>query len=673
MAAQPEPMRSQLPAPPSNSRPLRVNPFAPLPTSSPVLQRQVGPSAAWPEEVQMNSVPTAVPVTRTTSRKRRISGTGSDKRKPQVEIYSQPPAPEVPRAPPVSNRGSDMDNAVNPTVGNPTSFAARARGFASDRETTPGEGFAESKPAARPASSSRRGTINHSLKTANAQQQDEHVQTGISQPSATLNGVPIQQSTSAKVPRQIQAPSKHNSQAGVNLVGSEPHEGTGEMPVRSRTKRTSEKAADPRKEWAPDRSPLQKLEVKLNDISKEEKRARVEKAERKLRERKAEEERQRNQSRQSAAQHGTSRDLQGETISQGVRNRSKGVPDAAVRHEETRTRNRAVAPAYVEDIDQQQLEKQQQQVDQSVQQNAPQTHQKASPTLVIPQKQAGRGVRFQNGHNVEGSDDTASQDRQESGQAINPRGVDTQSTRPQQRIRQQELSKDVRHSKEVPSQQQALYSSKAQRSETSDNPANYGGAPDPVPKHSVRAHNHAVKYEVPPQTAAGIEARQKVGFGGDPAGAIAAPAQRQRHHLSRILHHGHENVPTPTSTFETQPRHLDEWRKGGTARLTAASLINEPEVPAERKAWWEGRSSGSQMKTNAALSGRDTQQGPQDAYYTDDNGMSRFSGLRPSGNVLCYPLRRPLQYLSLNSSQGSGPWTHSFHRPIFMPFLLTFD
>ncbi|RMZ90668.1 hypothetical protein DV736_g2115, partial [Chaetothyriales sp. CBS 134916] len=42
-----------------------------------------------------------------------------------------------------------------------------------------------------------------------------------------------------------------------------------------------------RRDWAPDRSPLQKLEVTLNDISKEEKRARVQEAEMRLRESKA--------------------------------------------------------------------------------------------------------------------------------------------------------------------------------------------------------------------------------------------------------------------------------------------------------------------------------------------------------------------------------------------------
>lgn len=54
---------------------------------------------------------------------------------------------------------------------------------------------------------------------------------------------------------------------------------------RSNTVRSSRR--DEQREWAPERSPLQKLEVTLKDISKEEKRARVEEAEMLLREAKA--------------------------------------------------------------------------------------------------------------------------------------------------------------------------------------------------------------------------------------------------------------------------------------------------------------------------------------------------------------------------------------------------
>ncbi|KAJ5662312.1 uncharacterized protein N7477_009928 [Penicillium maclennaniae] len=48
---------------------------------------------------------------------------------------------------------------------------------------------------------------------------------------------------------------------------------------------TSQSTAEKRRDWASDRSPLQKLEVTLNGISKEEKRARVQEAEMRLRER----------------------------------------------------------------------------------------------------------------------------------------------------------------------------------------------------------------------------------------------------------------------------------------------------------------------------------------------------------------------------------------------------
>lgn len=59
-------------------------------------------------------------------------------------------------------------------------------------------------------------------------------------------------------------------------------------PSQSKTNRAYANLSDAqRREWAPDRSPLQTLEVKLNDISKEEKRARVEEAEMLLRESKA--------------------------------------------------------------------------------------------------------------------------------------------------------------------------------------------------------------------------------------------------------------------------------------------------------------------------------------------------------------------------------------------------
>ncbi|EEH20793.1 hypothetical protein PABG_03024 [Paracoccidioides brasiliensis Pb03] len=63
-----------------------------------------------------------------------------------------------------------------------------------------------------------------------------------------------------------------------------------DSPVSPGARRVSEsqkKLSKPRRDWAPEKSPLQKLEFTLKDISKEEKRARVEEAEMLLREAKA--------------------------------------------------------------------------------------------------------------------------------------------------------------------------------------------------------------------------------------------------------------------------------------------------------------------------------------------------------------------------------------------------
>ncbi|KAB8304633.1 hypothetical protein EYC80_004006 [Monilinia laxa] len=71
------------------------------------------------------------------------------------------------------------------------------------------------------------------------------------------------------------------------------HTSTGERPRRIQTSDSptrkasySEASETRRKEWAPDRSPLQRLELTLDSITKEEKRARVEEAERLIKEKK---------------------------------------------------------------------------------------------------------------------------------------------------------------------------------------------------------------------------------------------------------------------------------------------------------------------------------------------------------------------------------------------------
>lgn len=76
-------------------------------------------------------------------------------------------------------------------------------------------------------------------------------------------------------------------------------QGSQETPLsRSSTTRS---AKGQKRDWAPDRSPLQRLEVKLNDISKEEKRARVLEAELRLKERLARQEKEKQEKEKQAA------------------------------------------------------------------------------------------------------------------------------------------------------------------------------------------------------------------------------------------------------------------------------------------------------------------------------------------------------------------------------------
>ncbi|KAJ5544679.1 hypothetical protein N7535_006933 [Penicillium sp. DV-2018c] len=86
------------------------------------------------------------------------------------------------------------------------------------------------------------------------------------------------------LPTEPYFPNPSAAMPEIQVSSPPPAPGVSSPPTRSNTTR-SVSVSDSRRDWAPDRSPLQKLEVTLNGISKEEKRARVQEAERKARER----------------------------------------------------------------------------------------------------------------------------------------------------------------------------------------------------------------------------------------------------------------------------------------------------------------------------------------------------------------------------------------------------
>ena len=231
-------------------------------------------------------------------------------------------------------------------------------------------------------------------------------------------------------------------------------------------------------------------------------------------------------------------------------------------------------------------------------------------------------------------------------------------------------------SKEVPKQQQKLYASKAEASKNDASAATFGGAPDPVPRNSVFGHSQATKYEIPPQTAAGIQARHAVGFGSEPQAAVEAPAHR-KHHFSNILRRGHDHATETSEHYGTRPRRLDEWRSAGTARLTAADFGTESEPDEDQGAWWEKDRSGSRRKHGRAVNGISRDAQSLSAGHRNDTGKykptftskTQLEGLRVSSPSVVATRTRPYVKHE-NRAEVRGPITshreshpsHFWHR-----------
>lgn len=93
----------------------------------------------------------------------------------------------------------------------------------------------------------------------------------------------LEESTTRGLPSNSD-PSEPRTMPEIQVSSPPPALGVSPSPARSQTTRSGS-ANGSRRDWASDRSPLQKLEVTLTGISKEEKRARVQEAEIKARER----------------------------------------------------------------------------------------------------------------------------------------------------------------------------------------------------------------------------------------------------------------------------------------------------------------------------------------------------------------------------------------------------
>ncbi|KAF7510882.1 hypothetical protein GJ744_005712 [Endocarpon pusillum] len=222
-----------------------------------------------------------------------IPTSSQSRRQDQADLFLQtdyedhlshpPAAPEVPRAPPISYKqpyeGETIDQ--QPT----RSFSQRAKGQMLAQEGIGDDRGAQPLQLKIPEDP-RKNTTRDDVPVAaqnglNISNDGRKVRRGSSQRQPDTPLQDSSHSTSREL-RDHPRPVRH--EAGTAPLKLDLKFPTAKIGTMKGPKKLSESQQT---EWAHDRSPLQTLEVKLNDISKEEKRARVEEAEMLLREAKA--------------------------------------------------------------------------------------------------------------------------------------------------------------------------------------------------------------------------------------------------------------------------------------------------------------------------------------------------------------------------------------------------
>ena len=665
------------PASGPSRQPLRVNPKYPLPAPHNGAQQNPDRSS-WADGEEHSPEGS---VGRTTSRRRRASGQGNgiysaSPRNPQLFASEDSPRGSSDRSRDANVNGNR--NNFSPPQPSSKSFAARARVVADYHDIMPAvSSISGDKMQAR---RSRRSSIpqpvllppNPSVQTSSTIQRVE--------PKSPHMASNIATSNAQRLLDQIHTEPQINADSSL----SQPH-----VTKSASTHARPRDSDGSRPKWATDRSPLQKLEVKLQDISKEEKRARVQEAEQRLKDsmtgpqdrrrssaaqaavdrtastrvaNSAEDRRQTKRTSQSERQPPTEmgkdarsgRERHGEIVNGdhdveiGPNNRRRRTSEPGVQSElvskqpsravsmghgarGTRTANEAIGSTRngtlgprgaIHNIPQQK--------------EVLETGARSSPATT---RTNGRGV----GRDLAST--TSGNER---------RNVDPAAYSPSDGA--------SARSRRIPAQQQQLYAHRIEHSNENKHASLQKHVDDPVPGHQVQSHVHALTYEVPPQTAAGIETRQQIGFSSR-VDKVTDNLPPHKHRLSRLLHHGH-HAEEPVISYDGPPRHLDEWRKGGVARLTVADIISNAEAAKKDTAWWERNSRGGSGRVS------DSNQGLYDGGMNDSNGKIDFftppvikrSSTAIGGSREDAGAVRARQYIgyegTLRSRQRNRSWLH---------------
>ena len=566
-----------------------------------------------------------------------------------------PVAPELPKPLPVSYRNPYEDVDPNsPKNINSTSFAARIR--ATSSEFVPPRIRGEDlDPLVQTSIPNRRASTSRPPGALYAAVQKSY-RAPVSSPTAGSSSPPY--SSSTNTPRQFHGRDvKPLRLVSTSAVPHKSEDDASNSVSRSTTRRASAGLAEPRTEWT-ERSPLQKLEVTFNDISKEEKRARVEEAERLLREFNAG-----NKPGSSSQEIDmTLNNRQSRRASAGMDEKSRSVrSDDARKAQEKEIINHNLGTSkhpreQSEFIDTPKVSRPRQQGSPKPEINprldsrriapvskVPASHDPAQkapgrPTGVSdPMMQPERAVRFQNqqpppsfepdpnNHLESRPGDrrrhSKSSQLEEPGSALLTSGARSPPDDRDRSNRDQSfLGNNV--SKPRPPQQQLPRSTKLESPKGKASPLADRGVTKSMPMATSSINHDTAKYESDFQNRSLMEAANQNGIGTNRNGAIDMPVHHN-HHLSNILHPNRQPDPVIDNRPALNTRRAHDWKQGGVARLTMADLNPRNTNTASQSAWWE---SGGPSGSSKIRSKRDTQSfdGGYDESYGKEVSLFQF-------------------------------------------------
>lgn len=584
------------------------------------------------------SLPSSLPLTQktTSSRRRRVSG------------KSHTTMVESPKLAPLSYLDQYNTGASeSPTMSNSTSFAARIRAAPTDLISAhiPNDDI---DPLIKRPAFNRRESLNRPPGALYAAVQSSN---RASYPSPNIDTTAPLVSLNVTTPKQVQAPETKAPQNTSNgsAQTSKYQEDSKHTTSRPTSRRVSAGVTD--------RSPLQDLEVKLNDISKGEKRARVQEAEQLLK-----------ASRSGAGNRTSGPDVD-VTLNNKQARRSSAVQGGKLRSQlgneavvierrrqdiSTNTRPKPEQPAvqnlFRSEIQHSPLRRNPHPQSDFVQVSSPSKlplpyeHARESATKAVQAPESGQDPG--RAHIQEHSALTKlGRDIQSKGEKSSSQSKVSKLMKPEftlapeivpvvaqpDRLSKDQVAMGVNSSKQASRQQKQSSKDNNDKAKSNASPPSGQDSVNPAELHS-----EDIKGDVPTD----LKLRHLSGGSatGKQSGSIHSPIEvsngtgRSRHHLGNFLHHSLHHDPNFQGGPAAKPIRLDEWKRAETARLTAADVNPGNETAKKQGAWWESGGTGVYHSAKAKVRNRRDVQS-LDGDYDGLYGKTSLSPSPPKGSM----------------------------------------